>query len=412
MRVSCYNDKAMKRPTVPPQSSRTPDKPGFVRKKDLHREPLWKGKGPAIFQLDIELTERCDNDCIHCSINLPENDSQAKKKELSTEQWKNILGQAAELGALTVRFTGGEPLLREDFADLYVFARRLGLKVILFTNARGITRQLAALFVRMPPLEKIEVTVYGMKRKSYEAVSRQPGSYAEFQRGIGLLLKSKTPVVVKGALLPANKSEIDEFESWAAAIPWMDRPASYSMTFDLRGRREFSEKNKLIKTLRATPGEVVQILQRNRKVYRKGMKEFCRTFIGPPGEKLFQCGAGYNGCVDAYGKFQPCLSLRAPGLTFDLKKGTLADALVRIVPRLKKAVAVNPRYLERCARCFLKGLCEQCPAKSWAEHGTLDTPVEYLCEIAHAQARDLGLLAAGERGWEISDWRARIAKMK
>ena len=402
----------MKRSTAPPKSSFVREKSGFVKKKDWSREPIWKGKGPLLSQLDIELTERCDNDCIHCSINLPENDAQAKKKELSTEQWKNILGQAADLGALTVRFTGGEPLLREDFADLYVFARRLGMKVILFTNARGITRQLAALFVRTPPLEKIEVTVYGMKRKSYEAVSRQPGSYAEFRRGIGLLLKNKIPFVVKGAWLPANKSEIDEFESWAASIPGMDRPASYSMTFDLRGRREFPEKNKLIKTLRATPGEVVQILQRNRKAYRKEMQEFCRNFIGPPGKKLFQCGAGYGGCVDAYGKFQPCLSLRAPGLTSDLRKGNLADALVRIVPRLKKTVAVNPRYLERCAHCFLKGLCEQCPAKSWAEHGSLDTPVEYLCEIAHAQARDLGLLAAGEKGWEVTAWRARIAKMK
>ena len=70
--------------------------------------------------------------------------------------------------------------------------------------------------------------------------------------------------------------------------------------------------------------------------------------------------------------------------------------------------ATQPEYLVRCARCFLKGLCEQCPAKSWAEHGTLDTPVEYLCEIAHAEARQLGLLAEKEMGWDVKDWRERI----
>ena len=63
--------------------------------------------------------------------------------------------------------------------------------------------------------------------------------------------------------------------------------------------------------------------------------------------------------------------------------------------------AINPEYLNRCARCFLKGLCEQCPAKAWEEHGTLDTPVEYLCEVAHAQARYLGMLEAEEHAWEI-----------
>ena len=42
------------------------------------------------------------------------------------------------------------------------------------------------------------------------------------------------------------------------------------------------------------------------------------------------------------------------------------------------------------------------------EHGTLDTPVEYLCRVAHAQARDLGLLADGEWAWEVQDGKARV----
>jgi len=39
------------------------------------------------------------------------------------------------------------------------------------------------------------------------------------------------------------------------------------------------------------------------------------------------------------------------------------------------------------------------------EHGTLDTPVEYFCEIAHAQARYLGWLGGSEYGWEVEDRR-------
>lgn len=72
----------------------------------------------------IELTERCNNDCIHCCINLPVNDSAAKGREMTTDQVKTILKEAADLGCLEVRFTGGEPLLRPDFEELYLFARR------------------------------------------------------------------------------------------------------------------------------------------------------------------------------------------------------------------------------------------------------------------------------------------------
>jgi hypothetical protein len=74
--------------------------------------------------------------------------------------------------------------------------------------------------------------------------------------------------------------------------------------------------------------------------------------------------------------------------------------------------AANPDYLRRCARCYLKSMCEQCPARSWMEHGTLDTPVEYLCDIAHAQARYLGLLTDGERSWELTDWRDRVSRFE
>ena len=54
-------------------------------------------------------------------------------------------------------------------------------------------------------------------------------------------------------------------------------------------------------------------------------------------------------------------------------------------------------------------MCEQCPAKSWMEYGTLDTPVEYHCRVAHARARDLGLLGENEQGWEVADWQGRVA---
>ncbi len=63
-----------------------------------------------------------------------------------------------------------------------------------------------------------------------------------------------------------------------------------------------------------------------------------------------------------------------------------------------------------CVDTALQGLCEQCPAKSWMEHGSLDTPVEYLCEIAHAQASYFGLLKDDDRAWEITDWQERIRR--
>ncbi len=380
--------------------------------------------------LDIELTERCNNNCIHCCINLPANDSEAQAREMTAEQVKDILKQAARLGCLRVRFTGGEPLLRPDFEELYLFARRLGIKVLIFTNARLITPQLAELLARVPPLELMEVTVYGMHKESYEAVSRVSGSFAQFKRGVDLLLERGIPFVVKSAILPVNKAEMEEFEAWAKTIPWMDNRPDYSMFFDLRNRRDNEEKNALIKSIRLSPDEGLAILNRDAAKYHKEMECFAEKFMGPPGMNFFKCGAGKELCIDAYGFAQPCLQMRAPELTFNLKSlldrrdgsqkksdnntsSEKINALTQAMDffkNLSEMKATNSDYLHRCAVCFIKGLCEQCPAKSWAEHGTLDTPVEYLCKVAHAQARWLGWLKDGEKAWEIRDWKKRVKR--
>jgi radical SAM protein with 4Fe4S-binding SPASM domain len=400
----------------PPQSESQPQpRPHpdcYVEKVRADRAGLWPKQKPLLGHLDLELTERCNNNCIHCCINLPQDDRRAQEKEMLTEAVKGVLTEAAALGCLSARFTGGEPLLREDFEELYLFARRLGMKVLLFTNARLVTPQLADLFARVSPGELVEVTVYGMKPESYEAVTRVPGSYAEFWRGVSLLLDRRVPFVVKGALLPPNRGEMDEFEAWATTIPWMERPPGYSMFYDLRGRRDSPTRNRQITELRSSPEDGVAVLTRRREEYIREMAQFCTKFMGPAGDRLFGCGAGHGTCVDAYGRAQMCMGLRHPDMVYDLKTGSLRDALTIVFPRLSGTRATNPDYLARCARCFLKGLCEQCPAKSWSEHGTLDTPVEYLCQVAHAQARDLGLLRDGEKAWEVSDWRNRTQRLR
>ena len=51
--------------------------------------------------------------------------------------------------------------------------------------------------------------------------------------------------------------------------------------------------------------------------------------MGPPGAALFRCGAGHAVSVDAYGRAQPCMGVRAPEVTVDVLAMSLGDALVR-----------------------------------------------------------------------------------
>ena len=302
-------------------------------------------------------------------------------KILAHARWKlrllkNILQQAANLGCLTVRFTGGEPLLREDFPELYEFTRRLGMYVILFTNARLITPEIAQLLAQIPPGRVVEVTVYGMHPGSYDAVAASRGAFVEFWRGVELLREYNIPFIVKQSVLPPNCTELAEFETFAATIPYMEQKMpGYAMIFELRARRDNPIKNRFIQTLRLTPDETVKMLSRDPN-YRKSMREFAGKFMGPPGDELFKCGAGLGICVDAYGKGQMCMGLRHPDMVYDLtlqtssptgndvkEIGSIHHALTEFFPRLREMRATNSRLFTSLRGMFSQRLVRAMPSK-------------------------------------------------
>lgn len=85
--------------------------------------------------LIAEITHRCPLHCVYCSNPL----EMAKvSSELSTKEWIDVLDQAGKLGMLHVHFTGGEPLARQDLAELMAAARAAGLYSNLITSGIGL----------------------------------------------------------------------------------------------------------------------------------------------------------------------------------------------------------------------------------------------------------------------------------
>ncbi|MCX6559336.1 MAG: radical SAM protein [Candidatus Aminicenantes bacterium] len=367
------------------------------------------GPGRRLRQLDLELTERCNFNCLHCTINRPADDTDAEASEMSLEKIVEILRQATALGVLTVRFTGGEPLLRPDFDDIYQAARGLGLRVSLFTNASLITIRKAELFSRVLPLEPVEVSIYGMTEATAAAATQTKGARQAVSRGLKLLEMYGVKFIPKFVLLPPNQAEFTEFRRWAGERPGALHTPAFVLPSDLRARRDSGAANARLAKLRLAPAQAAAFGAAESDEPQRELRAFCRAQCGPQGPGLFGCGAGTEtACIDAYGQFQLCLRLRHPETTVALGKDGLAGALSSFVPKVRRRKAQDARYLERCAVCFLKPLCEQCPASSWIESGKLDAPVEYHCRITHAQAFTLGLLEKGEQAWKVKDWRRRL----
>lgn len=88
-------------------------------------------------EIILSITNRCNSKCRMCDI--PAN----KLRELSTSEWKQVIKDAPLIGAETIVFSGGEPLLREDIFELISFAKSNYLRACLTSNGLLIDDELA-----------------------------------------------------------------------------------------------------------------------------------------------------------------------------------------------------------------------------------------------------------------------------
>jgi len=103
--------------------------------------------------------------------------------------------------------TGGEPLLRDDFPEIYMGLKRRGLLVSVLTNATLIHEDHIRLFKQYPPRD-IEVTVYGVTRETYENITRRSGFFAAFRHGLDLLFDSGVKARLKAMAMRSNMAEL------------------------------------------------------------------------------------------------------------------------------------------------------------------------------------------------------------
>ncbi len=363
-----------------------------VSRQSLSELSLWEKMRDeqGLLSFDLEVTARCNNNCRHCCINLPATDQAAREQELSIDEIEKIASEAVSLGALWCLITGGEPLLREDFAEIYLTLKRKGLLVSVFTNASLVTAEHVRLFERYPPRD-IEVTVYGVHQQTYEQVTRRRGSFDAFMRGLDLLIESGVRVRLKAMALRSNVHEFPEIARFCG-----ERTKDYFRFDPFLNLRYDGDaaRNREIRAERLLPEEIVA-LERAHPSRFEALQKCMDKLIVPQlcnrtCQHLFHCGAGTGSLTLSYnGLVRLCSSLWHPDCVYDLKEGSLSDAWDDFVPRVREMRSNNIQFLSTCRVCPLINLCMWCPAHAHLETGGLDQPVPYFCAVAHARAEAL-----------------------
>jgi MoaA/NifB/PqqE/SkfB family radical SAM enzyme len=162
----------------------------------------------------IDLTQKCNLNCLHCYHEYNVKDLKSRINELDTVEWISIIDEIAEAGCLYLLITGGEPLLRKDFNEIYTHIKMRGIIVTVFTNGTLITDEILNLFTDLPPYD-LEISIYGATAEIYERITGIPGSFGMFKEGIKKLIDHKVKFSMKTMLMTHNLHEYSAMKGMA-----------------------------------------------------------------------------------------------------------------------------------------------------------------------------------------------------
>lgn len=333
----------------------------------------------------LELTARCNLACKMCYIHEKENDPLVIQKERPTEFWLDFIEQAKQAGTLTMLITGGEPLLRRDFKEIYLACKKAGFVVSVNTNGTLITQDDVAFFKQYPPA-KLNISLYGASAESYEALCGIGSMYERVSGAIGALCAAgvavkinytvtefnhhdapmiyalakelKIPIQHSTYMFPALRAGKDGACASCRVSP--ETAAAYSVACD---REKFPPTEYALRA---------RALAHGHDLPRENDDDSLRS----EKERIF-CRAGLSSYWLTYdGRLLPCGMLVRPSVPLD-------RPFAQAWPILKEETAKI--YLPtKCTSCKIRPYCEMCAAVCYGESGEFDAVPEYMCRKTEA----------------------------
>jgi len=159
----------------------------------------------APLRVDLALTFRCQNNCVHCYAGGPHETS-----ELTTEQWKEVIDRLHQIGVFILTFTGGEPTLREDLPELLLYGQNKGIVTGLITNGRKLKDKTYVETLEKTGLDFIQVTLESHKPKIHDLMTATKGSWKETVDGIKNIIPTQIYATTNTTLSRYNASDFLE----------------------------------------------------------------------------------------------------------------------------------------------------------------------------------------------------------
>lgn len=331
---------------------------------------------------NFELTARCNFNCPMCYVHMTEEQVAAAGKELTAQQWLDIAREARDRGMVFVLLTGGEPLMRKDFFEIYDGMRKMGLLISINTNGSMLRGEILERFLENPPF-RFNISLYGGSNETYQKMCGRP-VYDQVKENIRRLREAGVDVSLNLSITPYNKQDLEKIYADAVALNVSAKASSYMYPSVRINGEQYGCGNRLSVEESAECAVAWDALRMPPEIFGaraeslaqlKGVEpEGCPVEIG----EGVRCRAGRSSFWMTWdGKMTPCGMMTTP-VAYPLEVGF--DTAWAQIREATDAI----RTPVKCVSCDYKAICGACAAVYYTETGRFDGVPDYVCDRAKA----------------------------
>ncbi|MDD6012349.1 MAG: radical SAM protein [Oscillospiraceae bacterium] len=334
----------------------------------------------------FELTAGCNFHCRMCYIHT-DGDRVGGSGELTVKQWLEIGRQARAAGMVFLLLTGGEPLLRKDFAEIYEGLKSLGLVISVNTNGYFLDGEIAELFRRNPP-SRLNISLYGADNETYERVCGVP-VFTRVEENIRKMKELGISVRLNCSITPDNCRELEKIQTLISSLDLHAKATTY-MYPPMRTEKGVFGEN----ACRLNAGQAAYYrVKRSELHYSR--EEFLKRCDGllkgielnneaMAGQRFdrepMRCRAGKSSFwINWRGEMSACGVMCREQISVPEKGFSKAWEQV-----YREAEAI--RLPLKCSMCQYRHFCNVCAAVCYCETGGFDEAPAYICELSENTA--------------------------
>ncbi|HCY40651.1 MAG TPA: radical SAM protein [Prolixibacteraceae bacterium] len=331
-------------------------------------------KEPRILGLQIEVSSRCNERCIHCYIpNAKKDDGQ----DFELDTILRVMDEAKEMGTLQVTLSGGELFMHKEIDVILHHARKNDFSISILSNLVLLSDKHIELLKEINP-SLVQVSLYSMKAEEHDAITLVKGSFVKTKNAIERLVAADIPVQISCPVMKVNR------KSYKDVLQYANKLRIKAQTDFIMMAQADHDTNNLAQriSIDETAELLTDMLEFDRDYLDTTLQQEPKSLDIEKFKKMPVCGVGVdNICLTANGDYYPCAGWQGM-VVGNAYKQSLKD-IWETSPELKQLRTISNGSFPECIVCEARDYCAMCLVRNYNENnGDMFKITKHFCDVA------------------------------